>query len=512
MALCWNFACIYLFYAFHFVKGSETKKLTLNATEIYKNNTIKLTCNIHEGTARSVGWYRNQGRKVISIGYVHGLCETSPPELPFSAECRCLDITLYTCTLTVEPSVHSGDEWECSYADNGLSIKSNEVRISGSNVSHTTTDSPSTVSRSTRRSDVVKKAVYIQETTQDSTTVAIEKTKEDTTHAGKSREIPANRKDVDFTTMQNPAKLSGGVSDMTIILAPSCGGVFLVATVVLIICCMKRKKRGPDEQSENATMRNGVRTQSIVNTLERIYANNSEARRPSDEQARIGQRNGNASNGNAQEDQYYLHATDKQANEPLGNDENVYYAIGNTTSLDRRNSGFQNASRLCRTLPALRPCTNATDEQARIGQRNGNASNGNAQEDQYYLHATDQQANEPHENDENVYYAIGNTTSLDRRNSGFQNASRLFRTLPALRPCTNATDRFRPPDEILRPKRAIVSSGAEYAVPDTELCTIDIGGRSSRRGDQEPPGYEKLDDCNRTYETMYTFIKTAGMK
>ncbi|WAR29134.1 hypothetical protein MAR_002702 [Mya arenaria] len=345
MALCWNFACIYLFYAFHFVKGSETKKLTLNATEIYKNNTIKLTCNIHEGTARSVGWYRNQGRKVISIGYVHGLCETSPPELPFSAECRCLDITLSSQVIW----------WRVRY---------------------------------------------------------------------------------DYYP-----------------------GTFLRWGVSGGNCCFDNLLY---EEEKTWT-----RTQSIVNTLERIYANNSEARRPSDEQARIGQRNGNASNGNAQEDQYYLHATDKQANEPLGNDENVYYAIG-----------FQNASRLCRTLPALRPCTNATDEQARIGQRNGNASNGNAQEDQYYLHATDQQANEPHENDENVYYAIG-----------FQNASRLFRTLPALRPCTNATDRFRPPDEILRPKRAIVSSGAE-----------------------EPPGYEKLDDCNRTYETMYTFIKTAGMK
>ncbi|WAR29175.1 hypothetical protein MAR_002743 [Mya arenaria] len=88
MALCWNFACIYLFYAFHFVKGLETQKPTLIATRIAANNTITLTCNILGGTARSVGWYRNQGRMVISIGYVNGICKTSPPELPFSTECR----------------------------------------------------------------------------------------------------------------------------------------------------------------------------------------------------------------------------------------------------------------------------------------------------------------------------------------------------------------------------------------------------------------------------------------
>ncbi|XP_052785972.1 uncharacterized protein LOC128221401 [Mya arenaria] len=110
MALCWNFACIYLFYAFHFVKGLETQKPTLIATRIAANNTITLTCNILGGTARSVGWYRNQGRMVISIGYVNGICKTSPPELPFSTECRCLNITMYTCTLIVEPSVHSGDD------------------------------------------------------------------------------------------------------------------------------------------------------------------------------------------------------------------------------------------------------------------------------------------------------------------------------------------------------------------------------------------------------------------
>ncbi|XP_052785971.1 uncharacterized protein LOC128221398 [Mya arenaria] len=108
MALCWNFACIYLFYAFHFVKGLETPKPILIATEIAENKTIILTCNIYGGTARSVGWYRNQGRMVISIGYVNGICKTSPPELPFSTECRCLNITVYTCTLTVQKSL---DDW-----------------------------------------------------------------------------------------------------------------------------------------------------------------------------------------------------------------------------------------------------------------------------------------------------------------------------------------------------------------------------------------------------------------
>ncbi|WAR29163.1 hypothetical protein MAR_002731, partial [Mya arenaria] len=85
----------------HNVEGSETQRPTLTATGISKDQTITLTCNIHEGTARSVGWYRNQGRKVISIGYVNDSCETSPPELPFSAKCLCLNITVYTCTLTV---------------------------------------------------------------------------------------------------------------------------------------------------------------------------------------------------------------------------------------------------------------------------------------------------------------------------------------------------------------------------------------------------------------------------
>ncbi|WAR29172.1 hypothetical protein MAR_002740 [Mya arenaria] len=187
MALCWNFACIYLFYAFHFVKGLETPKPILIATEIAENKTIILTCNIYGGTARSVGWYRNQGRMVISIGYVNGICKTSPPELPFSTECRCLNITVYTCTLT----------------DNGSTIKSNQIRIRESKPSRTETDSTSTVSRSTRRSDVVNRTVSIQETTQDTTTVTIEKTKADTTHAGKSSEIPANINDVDFTTMQS---------------------------------------------------------------------------------------------------------------------------------------------------------------------------------------------------------------------------------------------------------------------------------------------------------------------
>ncbi|XP_052787023.1 uncharacterized protein LOC128222180 [Mya arenaria] len=35
--------------------------------------------------------------------------------------------------------MHNGDEWECSIADNGLSIKSNGIRIGGSNVSRTET-------------------------------------------------------------------------------------------------------------------------------------------------------------------------------------------------------------------------------------------------------------------------------------------------------------------------------------------------------------------------------------
>ncbi|WAR29136.1 hypothetical protein MAR_002704 [Mya arenaria] len=43
---------------------------------------------------------RNQGRKVISIGYVDNRCETSPPELPFFARCLCLNITVFSCTLT----------------------------------------------------------------------------------------------------------------------------------------------------------------------------------------------------------------------------------------------------------------------------------------------------------------------------------------------------------------------------------------------------------------------------
>ncbi|XP_052787531.1 uncharacterized protein LOC128222524 [Mya arenaria] len=42
--------------------------------------------------------------------------------------------------MTVEPSMHNGDEWECSFADNGLSIKSNRIRIKGSNLSHTETE------------------------------------------------------------------------------------------------------------------------------------------------------------------------------------------------------------------------------------------------------------------------------------------------------------------------------------------------------------------------------------
>ncbi|XP_052787454.1 uncharacterized protein LOC128222477 [Mya arenaria] len=36
--------------------------------------------------------------------------------------------------------MHDGDEWECSFADNGLSIKSNGLRIGGSNVSRTETE------------------------------------------------------------------------------------------------------------------------------------------------------------------------------------------------------------------------------------------------------------------------------------------------------------------------------------------------------------------------------------
>ncbi|XP_052785975.1 uncharacterized protein LOC128221403 [Mya arenaria] len=125
--------------AFLRVKGLELQRPTLTATWIPKDQTITLTCHINGGTARSVGWYRNQGRKVISVGHVNNTCETSPPELPFSAKCLCLNSTVFSCTLPVEPSVHSSDEWECSFADNGLSIKSNGVRISGSNVSQTTT-------------------------------------------------------------------------------------------------------------------------------------------------------------------------------------------------------------------------------------------------------------------------------------------------------------------------------------------------------------------------------------
>ncbi|XP_052787525.1 uncharacterized protein LOC128222522 [Mya arenaria] len=113
----------------------ETQNPTLNATWIAEYQTITLTCNIYGETARSVGWYRNQGRKVISIGYVDNRCETSPPELPFFARCLCLNITVFSCTLTVEMSMHNEDEWECSFADNGLSIKSNVIRIRGSNVS-----------------------------------------------------------------------------------------------------------------------------------------------------------------------------------------------------------------------------------------------------------------------------------------------------------------------------------------------------------------------------------------
>ncbi|XP_052787596.1 uncharacterized protein LOC128222562 isoform X1 [Mya arenaria] len=122
-----------------FVKGSATQTPTLIATGIFQDQTITLTCHINGGTARSVGWYRNQGRKVISIGNVGTRCETSPPELPFSAICLCLNTTVFSCTLTVELSMHNGDEWECSFADNELSIKSNEIRISGSNPSRTGT-------------------------------------------------------------------------------------------------------------------------------------------------------------------------------------------------------------------------------------------------------------------------------------------------------------------------------------------------------------------------------------
>ncbi|XP_052787591.1 uncharacterized protein LOC128222560 isoform X1 [Mya arenaria] len=118
-------------------ESSVTHKPIL--TGIAVNQTIALTCYIYGGSAGSVGWYRNKGRKVISIGYVNNSCETSPPELPFSAKCLCLNITVYSCTLTVDPSMHNGDEWECSIADNGLSIKSNGIRIGGSNVSRTET-------------------------------------------------------------------------------------------------------------------------------------------------------------------------------------------------------------------------------------------------------------------------------------------------------------------------------------------------------------------------------------
>ncbi|XP_052787598.1 uncharacterized protein LOC128222562 isoform X3 [Mya arenaria] len=83
-----------------FVKGSATQTPTLIATGIFQDQTITLTCHINGGTARSVGWYRNQGRKVISIGNVGTRCETSPPELPFSAICLCLNTTVFSCTLT----------------------------------------------------------------------------------------------------------------------------------------------------------------------------------------------------------------------------------------------------------------------------------------------------------------------------------------------------------------------------------------------------------------------------
>ncbi|XP_052785635.1 uncharacterized protein LOC128221194 isoform X2 [Mya arenaria] len=518
MAPCWHFinlAFIYLFYLLHVVKGLEARKPTLSATALAADHTITLTCNIYGETSRSVGWYRNQGPKTISIGYVNNRCETSPPELPFSAKCLCLNITVFSCMLTVEP-VNYKDEWRCSVADKGLALYSTGTKIKGSNNSRTEKDSPSAALWSERRSDDVNQPVNNQETTLRTETEAFDNMAGDTDRVdtgdtdsvdtgdtdsvdtgdtdsvdtGDTDSVSTGDTDIasfnhssnvslhyssngtEHSTHEDPAKYSIDGSYMTIIIASSCGGALLLATVGLLICCLKRRKRTTGNQAENAWIANGDRSRQHTNILQRVYSNNTEALCPNAERPWLGYGKRDTKNANATEDPLYLHATHEPA---IAQKDLCYFhpthqpakAEGDLCFIHPTHQPANAQNDLCYFHPTHQPA-NAQEDPCYIHPTHQPAE---AQKDLCYIHPIHQPANEPLKDDQNVYSTIGNTTSLDRRN----------------------LDRFRSPDEMLKPKRAIVPSEGEYAVPDTELCTIDIGNHQRTRNWMSAP--ELMSQC-----------------